>query len=56
MTAYYEQTNFGFQYEVAKDLIWETNYVGTFGHKLIGIKNLNTYPGRLGGVNPLNPC
>jgi len=54
VTAYYEQTNFGFQYEVAKDLIWETNFVGTYGRKLLGIKNLNTYPGRLaGGIDPL---
>jgi carboxypeptidase family protein/TonB-dependent receptor-like protein len=56
VTAYYDQVNYGFQYEIAKDLIWEADYVGTFGHKLIGIKNLNTYPGRVaGGVNPLNP-
>jgi hypothetical protein len=56
VTAYYEQSNFGFQYEVAKDLIWETNYVGTWGRKLVGIENLNTYPGRVaGGVNPANP-
>ena len=56
VTAYYEQTNFGFQYEIAKDLIWETNYVGTFGRKLLGIKNLNTFDGRLsGGPNPDNP-
>ncbi len=56
VTAYYEQANYGFQYEIAKDLIWETNYVGTFGRKLIGIKNLNSYPGRLaGGINPDNP-
>jgi hypothetical protein len=55
VTAYYEQTNFGFQYEVAKDLIWETNFIGTYGRKLLGIKNLNTYPGRLaGGINPLS--
>ncbi len=56
VTAYYEQANYGFQYEIAKDLIWETNYVGTFGRKLVGIKNLNTYPGRTGGgFNPDNP-
>jgi hypothetical protein len=31
-------------------LVWETNYVGTFGRKLVGIVNLNTFPGRtLGG-------
>jgi hypothetical protein len=28
-------------------MVLETNYVGTFGHKLIGILNYNTYPGRL---------
>jgi len=56
VTAYYEQANYGFQYEIAKDLIWETNYVGTFGRKLIGIKNLNTFPGRTaGGPNPDDP-
>ena len=54
VTAYYEQANYGFQYEIAKDLIWETNYVGTFGRKLLGIKNLNTYIGRTaGGTNIL---
>ena len=49
VTAYYEQANFGVQYEVAKNLVWETNYVGTFGRKLVGIVNLNTFPGRLAG-------
>lgn len=30
--------------------------MGTFGHKLVGIKNLNTFPGRrAGGTNPDNP-
>jgi hypothetical protein len=48
VTAYYEQANFGFQYELGKDFVLETNYVGTFGHKLIGIINLNTFPGRSG--------
>jgi hypothetical protein len=58
VTAYYEQANFGVQYEVAKNLVWETNYVGTFGRKLVGVVNLNTFPGRLAGgfdANRLNP-
>jgi Carboxypeptidase regulatory-like domain/TonB dependent receptor len=46
VTAYYEQANLGFQYQIGRDLVWETNYVGTFGHKLLGIVNLNTYSGR----------
>jgi Carboxypeptidase regulatory-like domain/TonB dependent receptor len=52
VTAYYEQANFGFQYQIGKDMVLESNYVGTFGHKLLGIVNLNTYDGRLaGGTN-----
>jgi hypothetical protein len=57
-TAYYEQTNFGFQYQIAKDMVLQTNYVGTFGRKLVGIENLNTYPGRTafgGGTCTNNP-
>ncbi|MBI3477792.1 MAG: TonB-dependent receptor [Acidobacteria bacterium] len=49
-TAYYEQTNFGFQYELARNLVLDTNYVGTWGRKLVGIANLNTYPGRTAGL------
>jgi len=56
VTAYYEQTNFGVQYQLPKGIVWETNYVGTWGRKLVGIKNLNTFPGRTaGGANPLSP-
>ncbi|MFZ3371236.1 MAG: TonB-dependent receptor [Candidatus Sulfotelmatobacter sp.] len=47
VTAYYEQAFFGVQYQLTKDMVLETNYVGTFGHRLIGILNYNTYPGRL---------
>jgi hypothetical protein len=46
VTAYYEQANFGFQYELAKDFVLETNYVGTYGHKLLGIIGANTFDGR----------
>ncbi|HYU46461.1 MAG TPA: TonB-dependent receptor [Terriglobales bacterium] len=53
VTAYYEQANFGFQYEIAKNLVLDTNYVGTWGRKLVGISNLNTFAGRTASV--LNP-
>ena len=59
VTAYYEQANYGFQYELAKDLILESNYVGTWGRKLVGISNLNTYDGRTAfgtsGPNAIRP-
>jgi len=49
----------GFQYQVGKDMVLESNYVGTFGHHLIGIINRNTYDGRfvegLGNVAAVNP-
>ncbi|AXC11620.1 Oar protein [Acidisarcina polymorpha] len=48
VTAYYEQANFGFEYQLAKGYLLETNYVGTFGRKLVGLININTYPGRNG--------
>jgi hypothetical protein len=46
VTAYYEQTNFGVQYQISKDMVLDTNYVGTWGRKLVGIANLNTFDGR----------
>ena len=59
VTAYYEQANFGFQYALAKDLVLESNYVGTFGHKLLGIIDANTYNGRFACSAPpysSGPC
>ena len=50
VTAYYEQANFGFQYELRKDFVLETNYVGTWGRKLLGVINLNTFDGRTAGA------
>ena len=59
-TPYYEDMHLGFQYQVAKDMVLESNYVGTLGHKLIGIINRNTYDGRfvegLGAASPINPA
>jgi hypothetical protein len=50
VAAYYHQMNFGFQYEISKDFVLETNVVGTLGRKLLGILNNNTFDGRLSGA------
>jgi len=50
VSPYYEQMHFGVQYEIAKDMVLETDYVGTLGRKLIGILNDNTFDGRRAGV------
>jgi hypothetical protein len=47
---YYEQYSFGLQYQIAKDMALETNYIGTLGRHLIGIYNINTFDGRLSGI------
>jgi hypothetical protein len=52
-SAYYEQWNFGFQYELARNYVLEANYVGTGGRKLVGILNRNTFDGK-NACNPLN--
>lgn len=46
VTAYYEQANFGVQEELARGYVAEVNYVGTFGRKLIGGTDANTFDGR----------
>jgi hypothetical protein len=60
VTPYYEQAHLGFQYQIGKDFLWESNYVGTFGHKLTDIEGRNTYDGRFLTGNgfdatPVNP-
>lgn len=47
---YYEQYSFGVQYQLAKDMALETNYIGTLGRHLIGIYNINTFDGRVSGI------
>src|SRR6202008_1775371 len=49
VTPYYEQVNFGTQYEMAHDYVLEVNYIGTFGKKLLGLINMNTFDGRTVG-------
>jgi hypothetical protein len=46
VTPYYEQAHLGVQYEIGKNMVWETNYVGTFGHKLTDIEGRNNFDGR----------
>jgi hypothetical protein len=49
VTPYYEQMNLGIQYQLGKDFVLESNYVGTFGHKLLAVTGANTYDGRRAG-------
>ena len=42
-----EQANLGFAYELRPGYVLETNYVGTFGRKLVGLRDANNYDGRL---------
>ncbi len=46
VTAYYEQAHLGFQYQLAPGYVLETDYVGTFGRKLVGLEDINNYDGR----------
>jgi hypothetical protein len=46
VTAYYEQANFGIEQQIAKGYVMEINYVGTFGRKLVGLRDVNNYDGR----------
>ena len=45
VTPYYEQAHFGVQYQIGKDMVVESDYVGTFGHKLLGIIGRNNFDG-----------
>ena len=47
VTPYYEQAHLGVQWEFLKGYVLETGYVGTLGHKLIGLSDINTFDGRL---------
>jgi len=57
VSPYYEQVHIGFQYQVAKDMVVESNLVGTYGHQLLGILAMNTFDGRESGGDAtlLNP-
>jgi Carboxypeptidase regulatory-like domain/TonB dependent receptor-like, beta-barrel len=49
VTPYYEQATLGLQWEFKQGWVMEANYIGTFGKKLIGIVNINTFDGRTVG-------
>ena len=53
VTPYYEQAHLGFQWEFLKGYVFEPEYVGTFGHKLTGLSDLNTFDGRTSSVPKL---
>ncbi len=46
-TPYTQQANLGVQYGLAKDFVLEVNGTYTGGRKLIGVFDINTFPGRL---------
>jgi hypothetical protein len=50
VTPYYEQMHFGVQWEFAKGYVFEPEYVGTFGRKLTGLSDINTFNGRVQGA------
>jgi hypothetical protein len=46
VTAYYEQAHLGFESALPKGFVLEVNYIGTWGRKLVGLRDLNNYDGR----------
>lgn len=57
LTAYSEDINFDIQRELRGNWLLDVAYVGTFGHKLTGVVDLNTYNGREMGADThrINP-
>lgn len=47
VTAYYEQAHVGVETNLVHGYVLEVNYIGTFGRKLVGLKNINTFAGRV---------
>ena len=46
LTAYYEQAHLGVESALPKGIVFEADYVLTLGRKLVGLENINTFPGR----------
>lgn len=57
VTPYSEDINFDIQRELGGNWLLDVAYVGTFGHKLTGVADLNTYNGREMGADShrINP-
>jgi hypothetical protein len=56
-TPYIQQFNLGLQYEFAKNVVFEANYITTGGKELTGLIDINTFNGRTRGgtsrrINP----
>ena len=47
VTAYYEQAHLGVESALPKGFVLEADYVMTLGRKLVGLENINTFPGRV---------
>jgi hypothetical protein len=47
LSPYYEQAHLGVQWEFAKGWVFEPEYVTTYGKKLIGLSDINTFNGRI---------
>lgn len=56
VTPYYEQAHFGFQWEFMRGYVFEPEYVGTFGHKLTGLSDINTFNGRTAFGGETSSC
>jgi hypothetical protein len=46
VSPYYEQYHAGVQWEFAHGYVFEPEYIGTMGHKLVGYRDINTFNGR----------
>jgi hypothetical protein len=55
VTAYYEQAHLGVESALPKGFVLETDYVLTLGRKLVGLENINTFPGRVACPVPATP-
>jgi len=55
VTAYYEQAHLGIESALPKGFVLETDYVMTLGRKLVGLENINTFPGRDACPVPATP-
>jgi len=55
VTAYTQQWFLGTQWQFAKDFVFEANYTGTVGNKLLGVIDINTFNGRIRGGSTRRP-
>jgi hypothetical protein len=50
VSPYYEQFHLGIQWEFFKGYVFQPEYIGTLGRKLIGYYDINTFNGRVSGA------